>query len=180
MIEKFSHFVSEGITLKVNLTHLDENIYLGEDKIKIKDFYNSGNQGLFWEYNGAKIVLQEVGFDLFGFPTPDLKKVIVIYPYNHSRFASPDNAVLYNSDGTINAIIKSPNLISEIAIEREKQIGKLLYPSQTFTHVNWEQDRNGIIRNSLKIDYEDFFWTEIRIFNYEMMDFGECIGSGRR
>lgn len=178
MIEQFEYITEDGIVLRLNL---GVNVYLfeGNDEILISKFLNSPYQGVRWKFKNKMISLFERGYVIEGRPAPDLKKVVVVYSMEHNKYRAPNNAVIYNADGSIHLQLKTPKLISELAIKHFPP-GKNVNPVQLyFEKVRWVKDDNGKIVCAMTIGF-NWEWREERILNPETGEFGGCISSGRR
>lgn len=184
MITDFNLVTGNKNYIKPNISS-DKSVSLFEN-VSVDDYreyINDDTAGISWKSKNCEILLFERNVRLFGLPSTDMSKVIVIYPMNHKVYQAPENAVIYNSDGSIHLKLKVPNLASELARQRVKYIrgyGSFHPPYQLyFDGVSWSYnsigDRNTVIRIVFDRD-----WWEDRLLNTETGEFGECLNSGRR
>lgn len=181
MIDNFCLITSKGNPIKVRITRdIDYSLFESATDAEYKEYINNNPQGLKWEFQNKEIKFFENPFSLFGLPTPQLDKVILIYPYDHPKYKAPQNAVIYNDDGSIYMQLKIPELISSTAKERKSRIKKFNPMNDAyFRGVYWSKDGKGNLITVVSIDF-DWEWWESRVLNPETGEFGECIDSGRR
>lgn len=173
MIEHFQYFTEDGISLILNLG-LNVYVFEGNAESLISKFYKDQSKGVKWVNKTQHITKFETGYKIYGYPTPDLQKVVVLYPQEHVKYPSPNNAVIYNAEGSIYMQLRAPNLISDLAKKsRLKPFG--LY----FDQVSWAKDSKDDIVISMMIGFNRD-WREERVLNPETGEFGECLSSGRR
>jgi len=132
-----------------------------------------------WDFLQKEIVLFENSIDIFGLPTPDMHRVVVIYPYDHSVYPSPGNALIYNANGSIHLQLKVPKPISELAKPQERFINYGDPMSLHFDNVDWRKNSKGEIIIAIRIGFARD-WFEDRELNPETGEFGECLTSGLR
>lgn len=177
MVEDFQYFTDGGSSLYINLG-IDVYMFEGNDESLISNFYKNQSKGVRWVYKNQMISFFEKGNKIYGIPTPDLMKVVVIYPMQHTQYSSPRNVVIYNADGSMYCRPKIPELISEIAKKRE-DFHKGNFALVHFDNVRWRKNSKGEIVTAITISF-DRDWFETREFNVETCEFSECLTSGRR
>jgi hypothetical protein len=179
MIENFSYITEDGIILVLKLgAQVDK--FEGIEETKMQSFFKGQGKGITWNFGNNLVQILEVGKKIEGFPTPDLKQVIVIYPFDHPVYPAPLNAVIYNANGEKTMQLKVPKLISPIANERKSRMkNHSISNDASFRGVYWDKDDQGKISTVVTIDF-DWEWWESRILNPETGEFGECLSSGRR
>ena len=147
-----------------------------------KAIYTSISTGICWEYHNQEGDLREVeifedGKNLFAYPSPDIKYMIVLFDRNSEYYPHPKNLVVFYPNGKIKHIVGLPELISEYAIvNTNNPMG--VDKSGYFKGMGWLEKNEKVI---MKVDIH-FAWenTETREFNPETGEFGELIGvSGR-
>ena len=147
-----------------------------------KTIYSSIPTGVCWEYLNEKGDLREVevfekGKNLFAYPSPDMKYMVVKFSMDSEYYPHPNNLVVFYPNGKIKHIIGLPELISDYAItNRENPMGEV--KEGYFSNIGWSKKSGKII---MKVDIH-FAWenTETREFDPETGEFGELIGvSGR-
>jgi hypothetical protein len=178
MVEKFSYVTDSGIALRLNL-EIGGNLFDGNDKSEISSFYKSDYSGVRWESSGRIISMMETGRSVYGRPTPDMKRVVVVYPYDHPVYSSPNNAVVYNADGSIHMQLKAPKLISDLAKQQARFIHYKGGLSLFFNDVDWKKNSDGKVVVAVSFGFNRD-WHEERELNPETGEFGECLDSGRR
>ncbi|WP_173968513.1 hypothetical protein, partial [Flavobacterium collinsii] len=121
MIRNWKKFNETGIYISVDI--LDSHLP-NFDKIETSirnEFLKGKKQGIYWEYNGQKIAISDENGSVEGFPISTLQYVIAIFQ-NSKIYPHPNNAVIFNLDGTVNKILKIPKFKSELILEQiEKQ-----------------------------------------------------------
>lgn len=178
MISNFQYFTDNNVSLKVNLG-TDIDLFEGNNKEDVRGFYKSTSAGIKWKYEQKDIYFLEQGQNIEGYPTPDLKRVIVIFPLEHKTFKAPLNAVIFNADGSVHMQLAPPKLISELA-QKHGPPEEIVNPIQLyFEKARWAKDSKGGIVCSLTIGFSRD-WREERVLNPETGEFGECLSSGRR
>jgi len=126
-----------------------------------------------WKFNGKEYFIRNTeDKSLFGYPTPDSAKMIVIYLEESHQFSNPNNAVIYNADGSYYKTIVAPKLISKTA-DAEDSIW-----DQWFDMATWKIDSNGKVVNSMNIGFNWYLFEE-RAYYYETGEFGEVFRDGR-
>lgn len=178
MIESFQFCTEEGVKLNVKLgvkvTLFEEN-----NRNDITRYFKCKSTGVKWVQGNNEITIFESNHYLNGYPTHDLQKVVIIFPMEHNLYGAPDNAVIYNDDGTVFRQLKTPKLISEIAIKREAFHQSANFSLVHFNNVRWALNNKGDIVTVLTIAF-DRDWQEDRVLDIETGEFGECLSSGRR
>ena len=144
-----------------------------------KEYINNTPQGLRWDFLGKEVRLFEKSISLFGLPTPNLQRVIVIYPYDHPVYPEPGNGVIYNADGSIHLQLKVPKLISPLAKQRAPFMNYEAPLKLYFDRVRWAKNGKGEVITAVQIGF-DRDWLEERELNTETGEFGECLSSGLR
>lgn len=177
MISRFQ-YITQDVHLNVNLNS-EGFIFEGNDNKEIAKYYSANSSGLKWIYQKEDVVILENNQHIKGYPSPDLLKIIAIYPIDSPRFPSPNNAVIYNQDGSIYLQLNVPELISETARERIPYMNYENSVRLYFDNVGWFKDSNSNFLCSITIGF-DREWWESRVLNPETGEFGECLGSGRR
>ncbi|MHC0448430.1 hypothetical protein ACWA1F_23710 [Flavobacterium sp. 3-218] len=150
-----------------------------EQKIR-EEFLKSKRLGIYWEYNGKAITISDEIGSVQGFPISTLQYVVAVFQ-NSKKYPSPDNAVIFNLDGTINKILKIPEFKSELILEELKKNNESNPPIESFfkgkrlCYNNYSRfvDNNGFELDILEIDYE-LEYTESQILDpntLELTDF---------
>lgn len=178
MIEAFEYFTEEGIALKINL---GVRVYLfeGNESADITAYYKCTNSGVKWVHEGREVAISLPGVYLQGYPTPDLQKVVVVYPPESGAYPAPANAVVYHANGSIHRQLQAPELISETARQRAPFMNYTAPLRLFFDHVSWEKDSRGNTVMAARLGF-DRDWLETRVVQYDTGQFGECLSSGRR
>lgn len=180
MIENFYLVSATRKLLLPNITaNYSDSLFEFVTDEEYKEYINNNPQGLKWDYEGKEIELFERSFSLFGLPTPNLKQVVVVYPYDHPVYPEPGNAVIYNADGSIHLKLKVPKLISPLAKQRERFMNYEAPLKFYFDRVRWAKNSNGEVIIAMQIGF-DRDWLEERELNPENGEFGECLSYSRR
>lgn len=177
-IENFSFFNSTGVKLKVDFGYQIDDIFKNNLEENVRDFYDGSAKGTKWTSNRKEVIINRC---FFAYPSVDENYIIAIYPLEDKEFPSPNNAVIYKSDGSLHKVLTPPKLISQLAIDRlgsNNPPKSFAIDSVFFNNVKWEKDSFGKIVTSVWIGY-DREWHEDRVLDPTTGEFGECLGSGR-
>ncbi len=112
-IENFSFLNSTGVELKVDFGYQIDDIFKKNSEENVKKFYDGSAKGVKWTYNRKEVVIEGC---FFAYPSVDENYIIAIYPLEDKEFPSPNNAVVYNLDGSLHKVLTPPKLISRLAI----------------------------------------------------------------
>src|SRR5690606_31844144 len=176
MIEKFSYRNKNGIGFPVNLG--GPYIYFEEDyESKFNLFFDGSQKGISWLNKNQKIEIWSNNGSVRGLPSIDMQYVIAIYSGDHTEYTYPNNAVIYNADGTVHKVLSVPLLISDTAKNKGWYKRK---PDTTigFTEVKWKTDSKG--EKVVVLEISDHYYRimkEFRVLNPETGNFGECVDS---
>lgn len=177
MADSFQYYTEDGVSLNLNLG-VKGYLFDGNKSEDISLYYKSSNSAIRWFHRSKRIEISEPKCYLVGYPSPSLEKVIIIYPMNHKSFGAPENAIIYNADGSLYCRLKIPALVSEIAKKREEfHHGR--FSMVHFDNVKWAKNNKGEIVSAITISF-DRDWQETRELIIETCEFGECLSSGRR
>jgi hypothetical protein len=179
MIKEFEFCTKDGLFFEPNITgNIGDNLFANINYESYKRYNNSMETGVAWINQDNKIIFLEEGIRIFGLPTPDMEKAVLIYPREHSKFRFPCNSVVYNSDGTFHLQLREPVLISKAYRERTKYMNYKTADWLWYDHVLWRKDVGGNIALVVRIGF-DRDWYEERVLNVETGHLGELIGSGK-
>lgn len=180
MVENFQFITATGKLLVPNVTpNKGDSLFEFATEDEYKEYINNITQGLRWDCFGKEVRIFEPSVSLFGLPTPDARRVFVIYPYDHHTYSSPGNAVVYNADGSIDRRLMAPKPISTVAKQRERFMDYDAPFNLYFDTVRWATNDNGEVVMAVQIAF-DRDWLEEREWNPVTGHFGECRSSGRR
>ena len=178
-IRNFEFCAKDGLFFEPNVTgNTRDNLFANISDESYRRFNNSSEAGVAWLNQERKIIFLEKGIRIFGLPSPNMKKAVLIYPRQHPKFMFPRNGVIYNPDSTVYLRLAEPVLISEISKERKKNMNYGTPDWLWYDHVNWSKDDTGKLIMCIRIGF-DRDWYEERILNLENGELGECVGSGR-
>ncbi|AYN68141.1 hypothetical protein D1013_12535 [Euzebyella marina] len=190
-MEKFNFFY-ENDRGELNQIHVGYNmpIYPVYDidftEKSYKNLILRGKINLLWRHKNDWIRVSS-SENVTGYPSVDQQKIVSIYHGVNSKFTSPNNAVIYNLDGSIHRVIEVPVLLSENMIRRIKLNKDSNPPIESaeyegglhFGGFDWGKDDNGNLINRIEIIY-DRDWIEWREINAETGEITKLLGSGRR
>jgi hypothetical protein len=182
MIKKFTTFNRSGISTPVNIGY-SMDVYKNLSDKEYSDYFDGSSIGFSWVFNDQRIILFDEKVDVFAYPTVDNKYVIAIYKGLNNKFSPPNNAVVYNLDGSVHKILKTPKLISLKILEKIKQEKHSNPPIEDneygrygmgleFVGFGWYKDENENLVNTISIKYGGEY-GEWRIFNPETGEFGK-------
>lgn len=183
MIENFQFETELSNRFIPNITpNIGDSLFEYVNDDLYKEYVNKATKGLFWVTSGKSVNLCEAGVSIFGLPTPDMQRVVVIYPMEHKQYRAPGNAIIYNADSSVHKILIAPEPISDLAKTRSRFMvkSKAFNPPHRlyFDSVRWSKVEGEIV-TVVRIGF-DRDWREERILNPETGEFGECVSSGMR
>src|SRR5690606_9658471 len=147
-----------------------------ETKRLIKLVSQEYNVGIKWIYGNKDIIL--INNDvIFGCPSIDMRYVIAIYSGDQEEYTPPNNAVIYNADGSIHKVLKAPILVSDAA-KNQGWYKRQLDTTIGFTGVDWKTDSKG--QKVVVMEISDHYYKimkEYRVLDPETGKFGECVDS---
>lgn len=116
MIKNWKKFNETGIYLPIDILN-PNSFYVEKVGKDIKEEFLKGKkQGIYWEYNNKEISISDENGSVEGFPLSNLQYIIAIFK-NSQTYPYPNNAVIFNPDGTLEKILTIPPFKSEIMIE---------------------------------------------------------------
>lgn len=178
-ISKFSICDQTGRSIEIRLNPPKGGTYFFDsDEDLYYEISHAEGRGLKWTFNESEIYINDSAYRIWGLPSPDLQKVIVIYPMDHGTYPAPNNAVIHNADGSVYMQLSPPELISDLAKQQQERDPKgsfMVY----FEDVSWGYDSNSNTVVAISIGY-NWNWREQRALNPETGEFGECLSSGMR
>ncbi|AZA74939.1 hypothetical protein [Chryseobacterium indoltheticum] len=182
MIQIFEVTSASGAILPVKL-EFPLNPFENVDHENYQLYFDSSLQGISWKNEeNQRGIINDENVDVIGFPTIDLKYIVAIYKGINGAFLIPNNAVIYNLDGTIHKVLKITELISERSkkyLEKENlenpPLSLAKYPQGlAFSNFGWRKDINGNLINSISIDF-DRDYGEKRELNPETGEIGKVL-----
>jgi len=180
MIEHFEFLTAKRNSFKPNISpNRGDSIFEFVSEQLYREYINNKTVGIKWKYRDSEVYLFEQEQNIIGCPTPDLRKVVAIYPIKHPVYRAPYNAVIYNADGSIHLQLKPPKLVSELAKKHGVTADTINPVYLYFENVQWAKDSYDEIVCSVTIGF-GWEWREGRVLNPETGEFGECLSSGRR
>lgn len=94
--------------------------------------------GVKWACDGREYLL-DFGYEVDAYPTPTLDGIIIVYPdFHKAPLTHPDNAAIYNADGSLRFRLKAPKPLSSHwpgYVHTPEQIKKR--PPEGFWQVGW-------------------------------------------
>jgi hypothetical protein len=76
--------------------------------ISFEDWTQEPKIGVQWAFEGREIKI-DFGYEVDAYPTPEFDGVVVVFPnYEEVPYQHPDNAAIYNADGTLRLRLKAP------------------------------------------------------------------------
>lgn len=187
MICNFKLFNNNGVKIPVDIEY-PISYFKNVDNKVFGEYYDGSKKGISWEYMDEEITIKDSVKSLIGFPTVDLKYVVVIYsgsdrqghPYN-----SPNNAVIFNLNGTVHKRLEIPKLEATTIVNRIKYFNEANPPLEAanyeggllFDSFSWHENGVGLV-NQIRIIY-DREWIEFRELIPETGEIGKLLGSGK-
>ncbi|HBV15329.1 hypothetical protein [Chryseobacterium carnipullorum] len=181
MIKEFSIFNRSGIVIPIELNY-PIDFFAKVDNKTFQEFHDASAKGVSWNYNNKRVLLRDDHVNIIGLPSTDLKYIIIIYKGIDGQFKPPNNAVIYNLDGSIHKVLEMSQLISERAkkyLEKEKMSNPPLELSKyefglNFLSFDWRKNEKGEVFNYISIQY-DRDYGEGRELNPETGEIGRLI-----
>jgi hypothetical protein len=181
VITEFHLIASNDIDLTVDITKdLRNRDVLGGYDMKTKINYSTASaKGIKWVADEQASTIYSEGMRIHGMVTPDLKKVVVIYPPDHPVFPSPNNAVVYNEDGTVHLTLACPEPISELIKKNARYLRSRQQAKLYIVGAVWKRNEQEDVVMAINIEFDDEYY-EARELNYATGEFGACLSSGKR
>lgn len=150
---------------------IGKKMYEGEKKATNK-IINSTETQIEWEFGGQIIKLSESECAISGCPSLDYQFFLSDW-WNSNSYPKPNNAVLFNPDGTIHKVLEQPLLLSEYA----KELG--IERGDYFMFPSWKKHpETGETVLTIDISFYQMYY-ETRVVNAESGTFGDCIYASR-
>jgi hypothetical protein len=135
---------------------------------------NISKTGVRWLYKDVEIKLEDE-FYVPGYPSVDNESFVAIYSSNSKIIVKPNNAIIYNSDGSIRTHIKMPNnLLSSNAIRINPPL-----IDWSFIQANWYINSKRFKVVGIWIGFARGKYFEIRELDTDTGLIGELISYGR-
>ena len=185
MFRDFSKFNQHGMVIPVSIGY-QRSQFENVSKEYATEYMNAySKEGLFWFYNNKRVLLEDQYSTIYGYPNVDQNYVIVIYKDQNDQFSMPNNAVVYNLDGSIHRSLEMPKLISPKILDNIQQEGHSNPPIEDkryghygmglqFAGFSWNKDQDGNLYNAISIQYAGEY-GEWRVLNPENGTFGELV-----
>ncbi|KFF05616.1 hypothetical protein [Flavobacterium reichenbachii] len=179
MIKNWKKKNENGISISIDIYQPHLFYFDKVDKNTSSDFLKGTKFGIAWEYNGNEINIFDKNGTVEGFPTANLEYVIAIFK-NSILYPNPNNAVIFNLDGSFKKVIRIPNFKSEIILQEIKRGKKSnppldndeLYFSKYSRHI----DKEGIEIDILDINYS-LEYSESQILDSETLELTDFLKS---
>ncbi len=176
LISDFKRVNGKGQGYEVDLTGGD-NLFVNCTDEDLTDYYSWDSSGLSWKCDGTDVMLHEEHQYFQGLPTPNLDKVVVVFPVEHPVKAA--NAAIYYCNGRKFMDLTIPKLVSPLYRERSTRMRSDLRATTNFNGVFLTRDKDNKVIIAVGIDFDREYW-ETRVLNPETGEFGDCLGYGRR
>ena len=181
-MKNLTYFKEDGLRIVVSIGYGISFYEKADKQISNKYINSSSKQGVSWEHNNKQIIIADPTVSVIGYPTVNLDYVVVIYDGIMGEFKPPQNAVIYNLDGSIHKILEVSSFISYRLINRIKENGDSNPPTQlphkelipSFKGFGWEKDKIGNLFNYISVKY-DRDYGEGRILNPDTGQLGELV-----
>lgn len=182
MIHSLKFFNRSGIVIPVDISY-PMDVYKNASGQVYSDFFDSSSKGVSWIFNSQQVVVKNDNVDIFAYPSTDKNYMIVVYEGENNQFPMPNNAVIYNLDGSIHKVLKVPELVSPKILEKIKEEKHSNPPIEDNRYGNygqglqfggfaWGKDEEGNLINTISIKYTGEY-GEWRVFNPKTGEFGE-------
>lgn len=178
MITAYHWIASDNIDLPIDIT-LDFSQGMPDvEKEQRFKYYNALSKGIKWYTAEKEYTAYEEGQRIYGIMTPDFKKMVVVYPYDHPEFNSPGNAVIFDEDKGIYKRLSLPQPISDLSKGRGGYVNDRAFEGLYFGGVRWVRDEHGEIGMAVALVF-DREYCEMRTLNYITGEIGACLGAYR-
>jgi hypothetical protein len=182
MIRNFFESNDEGLRIPIELSY---PITKSASSESILSFINNpSKKGIGWINNGKEIVIKDDDISIYGLPKVGLDFVVAIYSGRTGEYPPPNNAVVYNPDGSVKHRLMFPPFISEMLVRRinflKQENPPFSWASDNeglrFAGFGWRKNNSNEIIDSMSLQLENGSY-EIRQVNVATNQFGECLGS---
>ncbi|KQW99026.1 hypothetical protein [Flavobacterium sp. Root420] len=156
MIKNWKKTNENGISIPIDILSPHLSYFDKIEKSLKEEFLKGKKFGIAWEYNGLEISIFDKEASVEGFPTANLEYVIAIFR-NSKLYPSPNNAVIFNLDGSLNKILQIPKFKSAIILEEIEKNNQKNPPldDKHLSFYKYTRDTNdlGIELDILEINY---------------------------
>tara|TARA_R110002167_G_scaffold361877_1_gene580572 strand:- start:13 stop:582 length:570 start_codon:yes stop_codon:yes gene_type:complete len=136
-------------------------------QIRLNENYIFYNYGISWQCNDKKTICFEDNKIIYGYPSPKLDLMIVIYSNDSKLFPYPKNLVVFKADGSLLHNVEVPPFVSRDANQLNLKGRK-----GDFGSISWIKDDD----TNLSIGISSYEIEEYREFNPYTGKFGKNIG----
>ncbi|TPG31345.1 hypothetical protein [Flavobacterium pectinovorum] len=149
------------------------------DKNLKTEFLEGKRFGIAWEYNGTEVSVFDNEGSVEGFPTANLQYIVAIFR-NSNLYPHPNNAIIFNLDGSLKKILQFPKFKSEIIlteIEKNNQTNPPLDDDRLcFYKYSRQTNDQGIEFDILEINY-DLEYSESQILDSDTLELTHLLKS---
>lgn len=183
MLKRIVKFNQQAMVIPMAIGYDIDMFSLVSEKEALEYINTYSKESFSWEFSDEKIIIQDDNVSVQGYPSVDKNYMIVIYEGENNQFPMPNNAVVYNLDGSIHRVLKIPNLLSPKILEKieeEKHSNPPIEDTRyghygqglQFAGFSWHKDEKGDLVNTISIKYAGEY-GEWRIFNPKTGEFGK-------
>jgi hypothetical protein len=135
---------------------------------------NTYRQGVRWNNNEQIIVLED-NYSVTGYPTEKMDGVVAIYGLNSKKFPAPNNAAIFNADGSFRLQLEVPEEMLSTNAQRMKPNKSECY----FQQAGWSINSKGEKVTHVWICFAKGEYYEVRALNTQIGEIGELLTFGR-
>lgn len=108
------------------------------EAIPLKNNSGKSTFGIKWKYRDDEYVMN-CGYAIQAVPLPESDGFLIVYPYFHKApLSPPDNAAIYNADGSLRCRLKAPKPLSRHLpgyVHTSEEVARL--SAEGFWQVGW-------------------------------------------
>jgi hypothetical protein len=179
MIKNWKKTNENGIQIPIDILAPHLFYFDKIDKNLKNEFLKGKRFGIAWEYNGTEVSVFDNEGSVEGFPTANLQYVIAIFR-NSNLYPNPNNAVIFNLDGSLNKVLQFPEFKSEIIlteIEKNNQTNPPLDNHRlSFNKYSRQTNNQNIELDILEINY-DLEYSESQILDSDTLELSHLFKS---
>lgn len=159
------------IGLKTSHFAIDFEYGTNGKAIHIENILNGDCHGVKWSVDTGEIItLFEKDVKIMAYPSPCMNYIVAIYDGNSKRFPPPNNAVVYNLDGSIHKVITTPLL----TIPDKNALKK----GHSFETVFWDRNKENKLALCISVMEDEHSWVDWYQdieFDAETGEFGDSL-----
>ena len=182
MIKRIVKYNQQGMVIPISFVY-QRSEYDNVSQKEALEYINCYSKESFsWVFENIQIILNDEFVSIKAYPSICQNYIVAIYQGKDGAFPQPNNAVIYNLNGSIHKVLEIPKLISPRLLEQIEKNNESNPPLEAVKYDNdlgflsfgWDKDKEGILFNYISIQYHRDY-GEGRELNVERGEIGRLI-----